>query len=616
MITRYFDLMLYKSGTPPCINVNQYDEGETWVFTLYGQGGLKYTPSTGAIVALKSDGHLIANAGTVDGQGRVVITETQQMTASAGKATCELQIDGETHGTANFYLLVEPSPADGGIPSDSDLSLFQQAVDAAETIEELIEGHDPDDVIADAVDAWLDIHPEATTTVQDGAITAPKINNSLWDKLLVSESASGNPASFDDGADDVPVSSLKVALEPIQTGSGDPSPTNIRPISGQSSVTVERTGKNLYDDTTWGFIGTSRRTWGTGNATLLTLANSLKAGTYTIITSIKVDTLDSNTNNRTIGVYLAGGTTINATVVPYANLRTGGTYSYAQTFTLTEAQEGNFTSCYMYASAASASSDLITITAIGVFKGTVTTDDYEPYQSTSYPYTLGQNVYGGTVDLATGVLTVDRVLNVFDGSATTGWGSVATYGDVHRFDYTNADILNRDSGGGVICNYLPNGVIGTSNLECCNVHASYSSVQIQIKTSRLSGTTVSDLMTYFQMNPLQLCYKLATPTTVQLTPQEVKTLLGYNNISSSGTVEVIYHADTKLYVDKMTAVDNNIIAPTEEGFTATRNYTANDLVIVNDTLYKVTANIASGSAITPNSNVQQTTLSALIKALS
>ena len=616
MITRYFNLMLYKEGIAPVVNVNQYDQGEEWVFTLYGQGGVKYTPTTGAIVALKSDGHVIANAGTVDANGRVVITETEQMTASAGKATCELLIDNESHGTANFYMLVEPSPSNEGIVSDSDLSLFQETVDAVNEIAELLEGHDPDEVIADAVDAWLDIHPEATTTVQDGAITAPKINNSLWDKLLVSESASGNPASFDDGADDVPVSSLKVALEPIQTGTGDPAPDNVRPISGHSSVTVERTGKNLYDDTTWGFIGTSRRTWGTGNATLLTLANSLKAGTYTIITSIKVDTLDSNTNNRTIGVYLTGGTTINATVVPYANLRTGGTYSYAQTFTLTEAQEGNFTSCYMYASAASASSDLITITAIGVFKGTVTTDDYEPYQSTSYPYTLGQNVYGGTVDLATGVLTVDRVLNVFDGSATTGWGSVATYGDVHRFDYTNADILNRDSGGGVICNYLPNGVIGTSNLECCNVHASYSSVQIQIKTSRLSGTTVSDLMTYFQMNPLQLCYKLATPTTVQLTPQEVKTLLGYNNISSSGTVEVIYHADTKLYVDKMTAVDNNIIAPTEEGFTATRNYTVNDLVIVNDTLYKVTSNIASGSAITPNSNVQQTTLSALIKALS
>ena len=58
------------------------------------------------------------------------------------------------------------------------------------------------------------------------------------------------------------------------------------------------------------------------------------------------------------------------------------------------------------------------------------------------------------------------------------------------------------------------------------------------------------------------------------------------------------------------------VALTEATFTATRNYTVNDLVIVNDTLYKVTANIQNGGTITPNSNVTQTTLSALIKALS
>ena len=162
MITRYFNLMLYKEGIAPVVNVNQYDQGEEWVFTLYGQGGVKYTPTTGAIVALKSDGHLIANAGTVDGQGRVVITETQQMTASAGKATCELQIDGDTHGTANFYLLVEPSPADDGIPSDSDLSLFQQAVDAVAEMEGLLDGETVDEKLLPIVQSetgdWLADH--------------------------------------------------------------------------------------------------------------------------------------------------------------------------------------------------------------------------------------------------------------------------------------------------------------------------------------------------------------------------------------------------------------------------------------------------------------------------
>lgn len=180
MITRTFKLCLNAgTGSAPYINVSQYDEGETWLFELYSETGERYIPSSGAIVGVKSDGHGIVNTGTVDSEGRVVITETQQMTASAGRAIYELSIDGLTHGTANFVVVVERKPTDDAVMSDSDLSLIQEAVDAATTIEDLIEGHDPDEVIADAVDAWLDAHPEATTTVEDGAITSAKLNDSV-----------------------------------------------------------------------------------------------------------------------------------------------------------------------------------------------------------------------------------------------------------------------------------------------------------------------------------------------------------------------------------------------------------------------------------------------------
>lgn len=42
-----------------------------------------------------------------------------------------------------------------------------------------------------------------------------------------------------------------------------------------------------------------------------------------------------------------------------------------------------------------------------------------------------------------------------------------------------------------------------------------------------------------------------TPTTVQLTPDEVRTVLGSNSISSNcGVVSVRYRADIGLYIDK------------------------------------------------------------------
>ena len=65
----------------------------------------------------------------------------------------------------------------------------------------------------------------------------------------------------------------------------------------------------------------------------------------------------------------------------------------------------------------------------------------------------------------------------------------------------------------------------------------------------------------------QVVYKLATPATYQLPPQEIKTVLGINNIwSNTGNATVNYKADTKLYIDnkfdilsnQITSLDNRV----------------------------------------------------------
>lgn len=134
-IQRYFDLVLNAgSSIPPIINVNQYDKNEQWIFTLYTESGIKYTPSSGSIVGIKADGYIITNAGTVNSSGQVVITETEQMTAAAGKAIFELKLNDDSHGTANFIVLVEKSPVEGGIVSESQIPLIEQAIEASGTI--------------------------------------------------------------------------------------------------------------------------------------------------------------------------------------------------------------------------------------------------------------------------------------------------------------------------------------------------------------------------------------------------------------------------------------------------------------------------------------------------
>lgn len=159
-ITRNFKLFLNAgSQIPLLIHANQYDSGEQWRFTLYNQDGSVYEPSSGAIVGIKSDGHGIINTGTVSG-GKVVITETQQMTAAAGKAVFELMIDGGSHGTANFIVLVEPKPGDQADLSESDLSLIQEAINSTTPAN-----------IASAVSTWMSDNLTPTTPVVDASLS-------------------------------------------------------------------------------------------------------------------------------------------------------------------------------------------------------------------------------------------------------------------------------------------------------------------------------------------------------------------------------------------------------------------------------------------------------------
>lgn len=136
MITRYFDLNLNAGDSAPLIiNVNQYDQSEQWIFTLYLNGEV-YKPSQSSIVGIKSDKKGIINSASVNEDGQVVVNETKQMTASAGDGTFELQLDSTVHGTHNFIVRVEPKPADNADFSDSDVSLMQTAIESAEKAKE------------------------------------------------------------------------------------------------------------------------------------------------------------------------------------------------------------------------------------------------------------------------------------------------------------------------------------------------------------------------------------------------------------------------------------------------------------------------------------------------
>ena len=83
--------------------------------------------------------------------------------------------------------------------------------------------------------------------IDDAAVSedAPWSSKHIIDMLCPPIEESGNPVVC------YPVAGyplgVKASWEPVQEGSGTPSPENIRPIKGRDSVTVERCGENLFN---------------------------------------------------------------------------------------------------------------------------------------------------------------------------------------------------------------------------------------------------------------------------------------------------------------------------------------------------------------------------------
>ena len=337
----------------------------------------------------------------------------------------------------------------------------------------------------------------------------------------VTDTASGSIASFSDGADNVPVKSLTVDIEPVQSGSGDPSPTNIRPISGHTQAVVTRCGKNLADFTDGYTIpGTGLpSSYAKRSATLTPIPIAEGKAYRFLCTGIHIcgiySVLDAENNlvRRVTGV--DSETVLNTS---------GGAYLYVCGYD---------------------ASDTVTVTADGntlmVVFDTETDTTYEPYNGQQYAIDLNGTVYGGTLDVTTGVLTVDRAyytttLSTKDNVAT---GTYDQYIFYSRWTggYISTEV-DADASIRPICNIAP---YLYSNAQT-STHFYVTSTGFQVFVP--SGTA--------ETTAVEIAYFLKEPFEVTLTAQEVRTLLGTNNVfADCGDVNVEYRADTKLYIQKV-----------------------------------------------------------------
>ena len=80
------------------------------------------------------------------------------------------------------------------------------------------------------------------STIDAGAIEGYVTEEEFY-KVFPTNTVSGATVTFADGADDIPVKSFDVDIQFTQSGSGDPSPSNVRPITGRIGAIID-VGRN------------------------------------------------------------------------------------------------------------------------------------------------------------------------------------------------------------------------------------------------------------------------------------------------------------------------------------------------------------------------------------
>lgn len=178
---------------------------------------------------------------------------------------------------------------------------------------------------------------------------------------------------------------------------------------------------------------------------------------------------------------------------------------------------------------------------------TETDSTFEPYQSETHTTSLPQTTYGGTLNVQTGELVVDRGYYKFDGSETwgkfnKGWGTTKLDGII-KSNINNATIANIISD--IYIAITPNGSWSGSQGAGITVTIPSDNAKIRFYDSDLVDSNVSAVASH--MSGHSICYELATPQTYYLTPEQVKLLKGYNHITTNAdTLDIIYQVDNVL----------------------------------------------------------------------
>ena len=413
----------------------------------------------------------------------------------------------------------------GGIPATDLTQAVQNSLSAADSAYQKPSGGIPASDIADGVIPVVD---SALSDSSENAVQNKVVKGALDGKApVIINTATGNPAVFSDGADGLPIQSLKVHLLPQQEGTGDPSPQNIRSILPWNGLKVFGGGKNLLNPANRYASGNNVQYYRRGDRFLL------KGGQTYIVSA--------NVIPAQISIFKGTNTPVSTT--------TSATLTYTPTenvevwfdFYVPNARlpEGGISAVY------------------GMLEVGQTATAYEPYKPiTETDISFPSPVYGGTLDVVPGTLLVEWIKIDIDGSEA--WTTVSgTSGGQKYYRFSIGDEGYIVSGELYCDTFKTVGITAsTSNYGINAINStSYNKAFIALRPDIEEITDSASLKVWLSEHNITAVYKLSTPQTIQLSGEQITAIVGNNTIWSDadGSMTIEYPADTKTYINNLIA---------------------------------------------------------------
>lgn len=310
---------------------------------------------------------------------------------------------------------------------------------------------------------------------------------------------------------------VTASWEPTQEGSGDPSPDNIRPISGRDSVKVERCGENLLD------------------------VAQCRTATPSAAYGLTV-TVDDTGLIRVFGIPKVNKDNPRATFRILFTNQVILTKEYKAKWFVVKGVINAITPIQKDKSIV-LQSPLLPNTSVDVqFRLMYYTGDepttYTPYTGQTATLTLPSTIYGGTVDAVTG-----------DGQETWGTETISRIASIDELTSVvrcAATLLQKSvtaKSGSAISNWLGEYVSYVEDKE--SFYTNQTQIYIKISKTRLSSFNVAGVNAYLSEHPLTVCYKLASPVPITATgAQPIPALPGVNTVlTDADSVMVTGRAD-------------------------------------------------------------------------